>query len=437
MPSKRLITWFGLAVLAVALVVGFIEVLEKRFAEGGIYPHYASYRTDPLGTSAFYESLEQIEGNRVSRNLTHLNSIEGLDDSTVLFLLGYSRENLPDLRSGIDSPVLKAVKEGARMVVTVNPGLVPEKFQPARSDEEEDWFERRRKLREDRIRSERREERDEDEEAKEEEKASEDSDEEDLEKEISETLGKRLYDLLEFDLESLEDFERPEGGWEVIAKRKSPVKAMPNWYSQYRWVSNSKAWNIIATSEGKPVAIERRYGKGTVAFMSDSFFVSNEALHLEPVPEFLYWMLGGKTNIIFDETIHGSVESGGAMKLMRRYRVHGIFFGLFLFVGLWAWRSSSPLAPGDDDLDRGLIGAGTSVSGEETGSGLIRLLRRSIEPKALIRQCLEIWKESRHAALPEKLEQEIQKKISAHERDPKANDAVSTYRSIVESVRRN
>lgn len=503
MNKARLFTWIGLSGLAVLLVVGFLEVLERRFAEGDVYPHYASFRNDPLGTSAFYEALERLEGVQVSRNIVHLNTVPGLTDDTVLLLIGYPREGFRDLRAPGDSAVMEAVENGARLVITTNPGLVPEKFEPVRTEEEEDWFERRRKLRE-KLQREREnpseeetpseeeesegagkaesrkiakkketapptkkvgngerkdrketsaepDEEDTAEEPDDEEKtveakpdspgdSDEDVDEEEkLEREMDSVLGERLTRVLGFQIESLEEFDRPDGGWEVFRgdkPGKGAPRAFPSWYSQFHFASLSEEWRVIGTREEEPVVIERPFGKGTVVLISDSFFASNEALHSEPISEFLVWLLGGKKNIVFDETIHGVRETGGAMKLMRRYRVHGIFFGLLAFVILWAWRSSSALAPGSDDLDRGLVSASGGVAGEDTGLGLIRLLRRSVPKEDLISRCIGLWKDGQARDVPPELEEKIASIERSHRSSPKEFTVTKAYEAISSVLRR-
>lgn len=437
MSKRRLYTWIGLITLAVFLVIGFVEVMERRFADGDVYPHYASFRSDPLGTSALYETLERMDAFQVRRNIKHLNTVKGIDGDTVLLLLGYPREDFPDLRAPEDSAVMKAVKEdGARLVITVNPGLVPEKFLPSTTEEEEDWMERRRKLREEKLKR----ERGDDEEESEEEKEAKKESEEEFENRMDEALGNRLMKELGFKVESLEEFERPESGWELSPGRSLGGKrvkgGLPIWYSQFRLEDLASDWKQVALSDDKPVVVERRYGKGSVVIATDTFFVSNEALHLEPVPDFLLWMLGGKTKVVFDETIHGSRESGGAMKLIRRYRLHGVFFGLLVFVVFWAWRSASPLAPGSEELDRGLIGSGDAVAGEETGSGLIRLLRGSVPPGELLQQCLSIWRESSRREVSPEAEKEIESIVARHKGDPRRFSLVQSYREISEVLRR-
>lgn len=444
MPRKRIFTWVGLTLLAVFLVVGFIEVMERRFADGDVYPHYASFRNDPLGTSALYESLERFEGLSVSRNIHHLNTIKGLDRDSVLLLLGYPRDGFSSLRAPEDSAVIKAVEEGARLVITTNPGLVPERFMPATTEEEDDWFERRRKLREERDRKRRNlnpedGEKSDGENEEEEGKEDDKEEEEEFEKRMDEALGKRVTRKFGFQIESMENFERPNGGWEVKAGRSVGGKMkgeLPTWYSQFRLKDLSDEWSKVLTAEGGPVVIERKVGKGTIVVATDSFFVSNEALHLEPTPSFLEWMIGGKTKIVFDETIHGSTESGGAMKLIRRYRLHGVFFGLLIFVFLWAWRSASPLAPGSEELDRGLVGSGGTVAGADTGSGFIRLLRGSVPPKELIERCLEIRRESAGRELRPETEKAVEQIVHRHRTDPKRFGTVQTYREIAGVLKR-
>lgn len=492
MNRKTTATVIGLVLLGFALVAGFLAVLEKRFAEGGLYPHYASYRTDPLGTSVLYESLERLDGVSVRRNLTQLNGIQGLDADSVLLLLGYPRDSFEDLRATPDSPVLKAVEEGARLVITINPELVPEVYQPRLSEDEEDWMDRRRRIRESlgrpggggkeagpedepsvkdanktakpvsgkdaasevkeegseakEKRSERKDKGSEVEKdakggTKTKETGEEKEDEEArLEREMEEQIGPPLTEKLGVEIPAPGAFQRPEEGWET-RPQKTKGKAgftgeRPVWRSQYRFKPSDAQWREILFVGKEPVVLERPFGKGTVVLATDTYFASNEGLHLGGEPGFLLWMLGGKTKVIFDETIHGTSESGGAMKLIRRYRAHGVFAGLLLFLVLWAWRSASPLVPGSEEADRGLVGEGGTVLGEETGSGLIRLLRRSVPPSALLSRCVEIWGSSSASRVPEKARQGVAQVVERHQRDPKQFGIAEAYAAIVELLRK-
>ncbi len=433
----------GLVLLGALLVAGFYSVLEKRFTEGGIYPHYASYRSDPLGTSALYESLERLEGLSVSRNVTNLQVVRGLDSETVLLLLGYPVNGVENLRAPDNSPVLKAVGEGARLVLTINPGLVPEVYQPSRSEDEDDWIERRRRIRDARqkdgkekdAKGEAAEKKTED---RDETETPEEDEEKELEKRMLQLMGPLLTERLGFEVTS-PAFERPEEGWETEAGEALPLDGegidLPLWKSQYRLEPKEGPWRPALLADGKTVVLERSYGKGSVVVASDTYFASNESLHFGIGPEFLLWLLGGKTKVVFDETIHGSTETGGAMKLIRRYRAHGVFFGLLVFLALWAWRSASPLVAGSDDADRGIGGDGM-VMGEETGTGFIRLLRRSVAPSALLERCVEIWSGSAGGGAPSAAKGGIGRILARHRGDPKQFGAVEAYRAIADLLRK-
>lgn len=433
-------TWLslGLILLAVGLAAGFFGILEKRFAEGGLYPHYASFRSDPMGTSAFYQSLAKMEGFSVSRNLENLNTLKGLDSDTAILLLGLPRDSLESLRAPEDSAVMNAVENGARLVITMNPELVPEMFKADHSGEVDEWIERRKRLREEKTGD--------DEESKEsdsEESTAEEDDEntdknteeeEELEKEMERVLGSLFTSRLGFKLAPLEGFERPENGWETEAgdglEGSTVPREIPEWMSQYRFTTKDTAWTPAVLVGDGPVVIERPFGRGSIVIASDSYFVSNESLHRRAYPEFLLWLLGDKNKAVFDETIHGTQKSGGAMTLIRRYRAHGVFLGLFVFLVLWAWRSSSALVPGSDDGDRGIVTTGGAVIGEETASGLVRLLRRSVPPGVLLRQCVEVWRNSQAAALSSELSSKVEHILSRHGNNAKQFGLIEAYGAI-------
>lgn len=466
----------GLILLGVLLVAGFFGVLEKRFAEGGIYPYYASFRNDPLGTSAFYESLEGLGTVTVSRNITHLNSVTGLDADTAILLLGYPRDGFEDIRAPENSPVMKAVEEGARLVLTMNPELVPEKYRPTLSEFEDDWIERRRRIREEQANrgndptpvagdgpvvdpspdANRKEEmpgkkvgeqapeaksKDSQEKDDKETKEKEDSDElEEFEKQMEGILGPTLPKKLGFKVPSADVFERPAEGWETRAGEsvggvKVPAE-LPMWRSQYRFKATDDSWKPVVWVDEQPVVIERSFGKGTIVLASDTYFVSNESLHHGAEPEFLLWLIGGKGKVIFDETIHGTTETGGAMKLIRRYRGHGIIFGLLAFFALWVWRSAVPLVPGTEERERGLVGGSGAVMGEGTGAGLIRLLRRSVPSTGLLAQCVETWAQSRTSGTDGSVREKIDRVVARHRQDPKQFGIADAYQGIVEVLRK-
>ncbi len=99
--------------LAVVFIAGLYWLFHLRFEEGDVYPMYSTYRADPLGAKALYESLALQPGVRASRNLRPLGNVHGRD--ATVFLLG--------LRAG--SPIPPEVEgiahEGGRVVVAFVP----------------------------------------------------------------------------------------------------------------------------------------------------------------------------------------------------------------------------------------------------------------------------------------------------------------------------
>lgn len=413
--------------LIVLLGIGFYTIMVQRFATGVAYPHYASFRSDPLGTSVFYEALEQLENRSVSRNLVSLESIQTLDGDTALLLLGFPRDSLDSLRSREDSPVLRAVEAGARLVITVNPGLVPEEFQPRQDEKEKDWLEKRRKLQEES-------------EKKPGEQKRDGQSEEELELESDRLLGSLFMTHFNLELTTPRAFKRPDEGWKakvgpalVGPERESP----PRWFSQYRLKTKDPAWKIGLMVAGEPVLLERRLGKGSIVIASDSYFLSNECLHLQEEADFLLWLIGDKKKVLFDETIHGTTQTVGVMKLIRKHRLYGILIGLLIWVALWAWRSASPLIPAAEDVEAEAAGRGKSVLGRDTKVGLVNLLRRSIPESELLSYCFTIWRQNRVGeASQERLEQ-TEAIIQAQQSTRRPQRLVAAYREISQILRKN
>ncbi len=429
--------WLSLLMVVLlfgGLAVVFGRVLANRLSRGEIYPHYSSLRSDPLGTRALYESLEQMPALQVGRNLRSLNRIEGLDANSTLLLLGIPRDALAWLDVEGNSGLLPAVRDGARLVIAVNPGLVPRTGQAT----ETLWWQRHERIRKAQERR-----------APGTSGASEgEVDSESQQSSPGNAVTKRPRNADEFQLPNLlgtlgvqvvvpEMFERPEGGWEISATAGSELPvALPDWFSQCRLSELSREWRVLAkvNEDGQPVIAERAFGKGTVVLISGVYFASNEALWSGPSSEFLLWMLGDRQRVIFDESIHGAKSSSGVAQWITENRLHGYLGGLLLVVVLFAWRSGASLIPKRGDSGNGGHGD-RAVTGEAADSGLVKLLRRSVARKTLLKRCLALWKESgtpglgRGSAGGGALE-EIESVVVS------SDDPVTSYTAIVEILRR-
>ena len=424
-------SFFGLLVLSVMLVIVFATVLKMRLNSGEIYPHYSSLRSDPLGTRALYETLQRLPGIAVERNLRPLRTIQGVEENCTVLLLGVPRGDLVWLDVDEKSSLLRAVQRGARLVVTVNPGLVPR----SGADAEAEWWKRHQRIRKAEEESGRRgrelsaeERREIIERLQQEKRDGVDNDDSELFPNLVSNLGARVV--------VPDDFDRPDKGWSLIGSERLPA-GLPRWFSHCRLDKLSDDWQVIATTsrEAQAVIAERRYGKGSVVLISDSHFASNEALWKGAESEFLLWMAGDKERIIFDESIHGARSSSNLAQWIVRHRLHGVVFGLLVVAALFAWRSGSSLIPKRDDRNASGF-TGTAVLGEAVDSGLPKLLRRAVKPSGLVQRCVELWRESAERSGAGR------KTVSAKRKEIEAaaaadSDPVASFRRIAEIVRKS
>src|SRR4051812_28813468 len=87
MPSSRA-AWIVFIILLAGFAVGVVQIFELRTDQGDVFPPYSTYRADPLGTRALYESFEQLKQFRVSRNFLPMEKLR--EPQGTLFILGLS-----------------------------------------------------------------------------------------------------------------------------------------------------------------------------------------------------------------------------------------------------------------------------------------------------------------------------------------------------------
>src|SRR5258706_5367335 len=107
------------AILLLLVLAGFCyglnAIFKLRFESGDIYPPYSSFRTDPLGTKALYESFDHLLS--VERNFRPLLKAESGRDS-VLFVLGVQPRQLR-LVEGEGTDLADYVTTRARLMSTL------------------------------------------------------------------------------------------------------------------------------------------------------------------------------------------------------------------------------------------------------------------------------------------------------------------------------
>lgn len=158
-------------------------------------------------------------------------------------------------------------------------------------------------------------------------------------------------------------------------------------------------WTILYYAKDKPVMIRRHWGKGEIVVATDSYFISNEALRNDRRPRLLNLLAGWPGELLFDESHLGTQEQEGVMALAEKFRLEGFLYGALGVLLLFLWRNSSPLVPAR--AMEGHAPLGGTVSGKDSRSGLVNLLRRNIPPSEILKVCLAEWRRGVNSQRPD------------------------------------
>jgi hypothetical protein len=386
---KRHSSLILLIVCLAVLAVGLIQLMALRFESGDVYPEYSSLRSDPLGTMVLYESLGNLEGFTVTRDLSATGQLPDPAGTTYLHLATTDRA-LDRVPPKTVEDVEQFVSRGARLVITMFPAssrrteTPPGKSPTAPKPEDEDPREKPVSLW----------------------------------KEWG--LTPRVLNL------SLGDggvFEPVE----VSNKSDLPLPETLQWHSGLVFEKLDEAWTPVYSREGDPVVVERRFGAGSVVVATDSYFLSNEAMQNDRHADLLAWMLGPNRIVVFDEAHLGVVEEPGVAALMQRYRLRRFIAALILLAGLFVWKNATSFGPA-----RGAESPDAYIAGRDSSSGFVNLLRRNIPTKDILATCFTEWKKTaasgRYSSV--RLQQAEAAFAIENSKAAKEKDPVEAYRAI-------
>jgi hypothetical protein len=398
-----------LAALSIVFVTGLIQLFRLRFAVGDVYPEYSSLRSDPLGTMAFYESLQRMPGLSVRRDFSASDELPDGKNTVYLHLAATSRD-----WAGLPESLLREIEHflaaGGRLAVT----FYPETSAPRRPLFEDERpapdGSSKKKAASPGSRTARTK------------KAAKD------EPRPPRTLLKKWWGV-EFSFQALPEGERET--YEPAVVRKKADLALPEsleWHSGTVFTNLDPSWHTVYARGTNAVVIERRFGRGTVVLATDSFFLSNEALRQERQAQLLAWLVGPAQEVVFDEAHFGIVDTSGIASLIRKYHLLGLVLSLLLLAGLFLWQNAvSFVPPLPDEAAPGY------VAGKEAAAGFVNLLRRNLPPSEVIETCFAQWKKSftdaRRRSSPRVLQAEALLQ-SDRARPPRQRDAVRTYREL-------
>jgi hypothetical protein len=407
----------------VAFVLGVAELFKLRFETGDVYPAYSSLRSDPLGASAFYESLERVPGITVSRDFRASDELPEGRNTAYLQLAG-ERYDWTEMPQALFKEVDGFVRGGGRLVIAFFPETTkpsgPTSFTPAKS-----------KNKSFKIKPENKDDKDDGDKARDKEKEKKKlSGEED---EWSRVVSLKEKWGVEFGFTALKTEESGDK-YETLSVTNEDEPSLPAsiaWHSGMVFKRPDKNWRIIYARDADAVLMERKFGTGSVVLASDSFFLSNEALEKDRHAELLAWVIGPSHQVMFDEAHLGIVDNPGVATLVRKYRLHGLVAGLLLLAGLFIWKNSVSFVPALPEEE-----SATHVIGKDSAAGFVNLLRRHIPAKDVLAICLTEWKKSfPKGKVPTARLERAQKVIDAENALGTVRHPVQTYQAICKALK--
>ncbi len=400
LENKKLRFVFSAFLIAVFLT-GVVNLFLLRFKAGDVYPPYSSLRSDPLGTRAFYESLDNLDNIAAKRNYRPMSKIKS-GQGVTFFYLGAKIFNSDSVHKDLLKSFEHIAKSGGRLVIA---------FFPIMKNQLKPLFK---------------------------EKACQDSEENNLkeEKDNCQVNDDKFVSLAERWDVSIRYDEMKEKNKKNAFKAESNNKdlhAPVSLHTAKYFDDLSDSWEVIYASGDRPVIIERKFGKGTIVLSSDSYFFSNEALRGQRHPELLAYFMGLNRKALFDETHFGIQKSYGVVYFVGKYRFHWFAAGIVLLAFLFVWKNSVSFAPPHKDEHEGI--EESFASDKDYTQGLINLLRRNIPKEKILKVCVEEWEKSIEQGRMVSSDKLERIKDLVERKEPKAkkdHDPVNGYKAINE-----
>lgn len=395
-----------LVVVLAGFGLGLSRLFVLRFENGDFYPPYSSLRSDPLGSKAFYRSLEAIPGIRVERGFSALSRGKELQGTTIL-VLGETEEFFT--RSGKELAGLqRLVSAGNRLVV----GFLP---RTGRKADEEKKGEAKGKGAA----------------GKPQDVKGQGAKGQDAKGQVSGRDAEPEKSLAEQWGVAPENFSDTGKGESL---RVAPAGGMPTLpdkiqrHSRLFFRLNGSGWQTIYRSADQPVVVERKLGKGSIVLLADCYPLSNQALREGAQATLLTWIIGENRSALFDEFHLGVGDPPGMGTLLRRYHLETFSAALFVLALLYVWKSSVPFLRDPPPSE-----AGVTASRKDNFTGLVNLLRRTISREKLLESCFSEWRRSfarEYRGHPEKLAQVEALLEEAAQLSPRKRDLPALYRRI-------
>ena len=350
------------------LIGGLAWLIHLRFESGNAYALRSSLRSDPLGSKALHDAYAELSGLQVSRNFIPLVQLRALPTDATLLLLNTGGRQLHQLADFASVPDF--VENGGRLVIALNPEQVA--YQHLEDDREED--------------------------AREEDARTNKKDDAATGGESDPAAEKKDTRFTRRSSEENESFwgglalrhgahAGGEASRAAAAARPAPT---PGRGGGVLVEFDAELWSPVYQIEDEVVAAQRQLGAGRIVVLTDDYLFSNEALLKHRFTPLLTWVLGGRSQLIFEETHLGVAERAGVATLMRRYGLEGFALAFAGLMALVVWRGASPMLPPFGGRARDQV----IRSEHSIEAGLGDLIQRSLPTGDLPRQAFESWQQS-------------------------------------------
>jgi hypothetical protein len=348
-----------LVLMVCAFGFGIYTLQSERFERGDIYPPYSSYRSDPLGSRAFFLALQRMPGIGVRRNFLQESRLSPEKGST-FFYLGVDVGAMRRISKKDIQALEDLAGRGNRLVFAFAP-VAGAKGEAAKENKEGKKD------------------------------TGEPADKE------GDPQGEAPCGCLFWRWKIIFNDTSPgtipskDEVWAVRSEEGAGLPETIPMRSSLSFRPDEGFWRTMYSVDGNPVLVERDFGKGSIVLLADSYLTSNSAMRDRRYPDLLLRLLGGSRTAVFDETHLGVFESPGIMSLVKKYRLTSFLVALLLLAGLYLWKNSIPLVP---SAGSGRFGDDGITTDKDAVGGLISLLRRNIPKAELLDVCFREWTKS-------------------------------------------
>ena len=328
--------WVVLFSCLFALLYFGLRMLRLRLETGNAFPEYSSYRADPKGLKALYESLNATGLIRVARRLQS-SRILPPGENQVLVVAGVH----PDQQIVSDEDVQLFdhwLATGGRLIIAL------------RSEADKKAGSKPDQL------------------------ANHDATDN-----ILLISWRNLIRRWGAEIASPNDIQSTTANSTLFG-------TISHWQGRDGFVRLTPDWNVIALQGNKNAIVERAFAHGSLVLLGDSYPLSNEAVAENRNTAFLLWLVDNRRGVTFEETHLGLSERPGIMTLAGRYGLQGTLISVVAGLMLFIWKCQYTLFPRKRSDQNAL-----AVQGCSSEQAFLNLLQRTISQKDLLDVCISSW----------------------------------------------